>query len=437
MFELFKTPIVVKNLKTQVQNLQTTVSILLGDAVMQTTSKGNPYSDYKTAIVELAKKYEGTAVWGNQQVGNIIDVRSAFIIGQGLKLVVDKAEKNSRELEFIEDFIKHNNLDEEMPQELAKEAEIEGRVCVKLIPNLEKKQIDMRFVSYSTNNYTVTSSPDDYQKYIEVKYKPPTTAEVVIPEIEFVYKKFAGRLHKVNDVMPKLQKVLKQCEDLDKALYDYRQANFLFSVPTPYFKCLTKEEVEGTYTKLQATNWKLGKMFVGTAEFSLVEMGGSGLNSLKEEIILLVKVISGATGVPVHFLGLPDLMSNRAVSTDLFEFINASTNKERHIWEGFYEELFDKAIEMANASHRLNLRTGIVKAQILAITEAKMRELSEIWLPLYTAGIVDLDYVLSKIPDADPEQIKKSQEENARKMLESIRATEEEEEEQPEEAGVR
>jgi hypothetical protein len=423
MFEIFKTPIVVKDLRKQVGELQSSISILIGDAVEKTTNRGNPYRTYQAAISAIATKYEGTAEWGIQQVRNIIDIRSAFIIGQGIKLVCD--DENSRELEFIEEFIKYNNLDEEMPQELSKEAEIEGRMLVRLIPNVDKTQIDMRFVSYSGNNYMIKTSEDDYQKYISANYRTKSK-DVILNENEFVYKKFAGRVDKVNEIMPKVAMVLRHCEDLDKALYDWRMANFYFSAPTPYFKCTTAQEVKEFSDKLKTANWKLGKLLVGTADFSMVEISGSGLNSLKEEIITLAKFISGATGVPVHFLGLPDLMSNRAVSTDLFEFINASTNKERHIWEGFYEELFDKVLTMANVSFKRGYETGKVKANILSITEAQVNQLANVWLPLYVAGVVDLDYILSKIPDADKESILQSQNDSALKLLEGIKAQEKE-----------
>jgi hypothetical protein len=119
-------------------------------------------------------------------------------------------------------------------------------------------------------------------------------------------------------------------------------------------------------------------------------------------------------------------MSNRAVSTDLFEFINASTNRERHVWEGFYEELFDKALLMANIHFKRGYETGKVKANILSITEAQVNQLVNVWLPLYVAGVVDLDYILSKIPDADKESILQSQNDSALKLLEGIKAQEKE-----------
>ena len=113
-------------------------------------------------------------------------------------------------------------------------------------------------------------------------------------------------------------------------------------------------------------------------------------------------------------------------NTDLFEFINASCNKERNIWTGFYEELFIKALIMARKFQTAyDPDANPVKAKILEVTEAKMQELVNVWLPLYNASVVDLDYMLSKIPDIDPERVKKSQEESAMKMLDRIKQQEE------------
>lgn len=422
-FNIFPSVMEVRELRKTVSELQNSISILLGNVTARSSNIGNAYPDYKTAIQELAKKYEGTAEWGVLQVGNIIDLRSAFIIGQGIKLV--PKDKGSREYKFIQEFIEYNNLDEEMPQDLAKEAEIEGRCLVKLIPNKEKKQIDIRFISYSANNYKVVTATGDYQKYEKVTYQDvETKSEINLTDEQFVYKKFAGRLSKVNDLMPKTAKVLTQCENLDKALYDWRKINNLFASPTPVVECTGEADAKGIAETLEKIKWNVGKLLViKNAVYKLVGADAVGTTALEKEIIALAKVISGATGVPVHFLGYPDLMSNRAVSTDLFEFINASCSKERSIWVGFYEELFNKALVMSSAFNT-GYKENTVKAQILQITEAKLQELANVWLPLYNANVIDLDYMLSKIPDADPEKIKKANEESAVKMLEAIKKQE-------------
>lgn len=420
----------LETLQKRVVELQNSLSILIGDAVTVNSTLGNPYVNYREAILEMAKKYEGTAQWGVQQVRNIIDVRSAFIIGQGFKLKEDgvqegEANKQSREMEFIQTFVKHNGLNEEKPQELSKEGEIEGRCLVRVFPNADGKNVEFRFVPYSVYDYKVTTDANDYEDFQTVTYRDAgSQSDVKLEKGSFVYRRFAGRLSKVNDIMPKVAMVLRHCEDLDKALWDWRTINNIFAAPTPYFKCAESSDVDPLLKKLASLNWKIGKVFAGVADFQMVGADGAGLDSLMKEIETLAKIISGATGVPVHFLGFTDLMSNRSTSTDLFEFINASVNKERKIWEGFYQDLFDCAIEKFNAMTKGTLQKGKVKVEVLTLTEAQLRLLSEVWLPLYTAGVIDLDYFLGKIPDIDPEKVKSAQDEAAQRMLESIKANE-------------
>jgi hypothetical protein len=133
-------------------------------------------------------------------------------------------------------------------------------------------------------------------------------------------------------------------------------------------------------------------------------------------------MISGATGVPVHFLGLPDLMSNRAVSHDLMEFVNASTKKETEIWIGFYEELFYKALKMANKIFKKGYTEDNVEVSIVKFTEGQMREIADTWLPLYNARVITIRDLLSRIPDIDVEETIKQKNEEDNQMLARIKA---------------
>ncbi|MFA5350895.1 MAG: LAGLIDADG family homing endonuclease, partial [Candidatus Omnitrophota bacterium] len=360
-FNIFPRKMEVKELRSQVKDLQHSVDILLGEVETRKSYVGNAYQDYRTAINELCKKYEGTADWGVLQVGNIVDIRSAFIIGQGMKPISEK--KDSREFEFIQEFIRYNDLDEELPQELAKEAELEGRVLVRLIPNKEKKQIDVRFVSYNTTGYKVICAEGDYKKYEKVKYRDSSSSDdsgysgenvtmgdkdVVLDASEFVYKKFSGRITKVNDVMPKVAKVLTQCENLDKAMYDWRRINGLFASPTPVIKCEDVASAQAISDKIKTINWKIGKLLIlAKAEYTLVGADVAGATALEKEIIANAKIISGATGVPVHFLGYPELMSNRAVSCYDEETETLTENG----WKKYYEIGNDEKIACFDPSN--------------------------------------------------------------------------------------
>jgi len=407
------------------------------------STTGNPYKVPSVAIAELSRKYEGTADWGCDQARTIVDVRSAFTIGDGIQVVeidpktkkalLSSAGTHTKEQNFIAAFIEHNNLDEEAVQEFAKEAEIEGRILFKLIYNEDAKNIDLRFLSYNTNHYKVITNAEDYMTYERVEYKRSDQEEVKLDAKEFVYKKFAGRVDKVNELMPKTATILRKIEALDKALVDLRKINELFASPTPHFDCDDTASAKALYDKIKEVNWKIGKFIVTSkARFAMVSADANGADSLIKEIVSLVKTISGVTGIPVHFLGLPDLMSNRSTSTDMFEMIIASTNREKKTWIGTYEEIFRKAMEMMNAQQKGDtFIVDVISCDIPQITAEKLKALSEVWLPLFQANVVDLDYMLSMVPNADPERIKAAAEKEAKAMLDSIKLSDGDDDDEP------
>jgi len=429
----FKT---INNLKKENAQMQAYLDILEGRIITSVESqsnkyRGNDYTSYDSIVTQLDKMYSGTADWGNLIAKNIVDVRAAFTVGQGVKPVyMEGFSENtaSREMEFIKKFLIANNLDNEVPQDWAREAEIEGKFCCKLIPDIEKKQIKVRYLSYTNNKYKVITPTDDYAIYERVEYNINSTP-VKIEANNFVYKRFGGRTTKVNETTPKAGLCLGMIEGIDKALWDWRKINHLFSSPTPYFECETPEQAEKLNELLGKINWKIGKYVATTGKFSLVESAGAARESIENEIITRAKMISGIVGLPVHFLGLPDLMSNRSTSTDLFELINASTSKERTVWIGGYEELFQKVLLMANAVFNMGFNPNAIGAEIPFVSEQKMKQIVDIWLPLYTARAIDLDTLLNKIPDVDAETVKENlvdaaagEMEKAKMQLEQLKA---------------
>lgn len=401
------------------------------------TAGGNPYDTYDEATIELDKKYNGIADWGCYQARSIIDVRAAFTIGNGIQVVavdpmsgkrLDDPSKYKKEMDFINQFIEYNNLDEEFSQDLAKEAEIEGRMLLRLKKDKSisaeegaRGKIGLRFLSWCTNRYRVKASDDDYAEYEEVKYNKGGQ-EYTLKKGDFIYKKFAGRIDKVNDIMSKTATILRLLEDLDKALNDLRHVNHLFGSPTPHFNCDDATSALALQKKLKELNWKIGRYLVTSgATFSMVSPDASGVESLIKEVVSLAKIISGVTGIPVHFLGLPDLMSNRSVSTDMFEMIIASTNRERKTWIGTYEELFKAALAFANDKYGTSFRTDVVSCSIPQVTAEKLKELVDTWLPLYNSNVIDLDYILAKIPDADVERIKGAAEAAAKREMDMLK----------------
>lgn len=413
----------IRELKSQVATLQHTVDDVLSGTLIGARTEGNPYPSYKEQVDELSRKYTNTARWGNASARNLIDVRAAFIISEGVRAASAVADNDAkREMDWLSLFMQHNGLDNEVPQDWAKEAEIEGKILLRLSPNSKTKQIDVRFVSWTQHGYVIKAAEGDYARYESAKYKLDRSGrEITLAPEEFVYLRFGGRTHHVNETPPKLGSVLANMEALNKALVDWRKINKYYASPTPYFEVTDKSAGDALYAKLQQIKWRIGQFLVGNAKFSLVGMPEAGVNSTKEEIVTHAQILSGTSGVPVHFLGFPELMSNRSTADNLFENVHASVLKERRVWVGGYEELFEKAILMANKNFQAGLNADNVTAEIPEASSQKLAELKDVWFPLRESREISRESFLARIPDIDvAKEVKRLEKEDARAVENAV-----------------
>ncbi len=423
----------IEELKREVKELQHSYEVMLNLSSVQRTNTGNPYPSYVQQVEELNKKFKGIADWGNQITQTITNVRSATVIGDGIVVSDSDADeeisvqqkqnqqdqqgsgpkkmpKASKELEFIRQFIEDNNLDDETTQQWVIEAFLEGKALITLhsvpLEPHEKRpgqnsKILATFLPWTTSRYEVETDPNNYSIVTGAHYfvngkKVPLAAD------KFVYRKFTGRINEVNTAAPLLGPILKQIEDLDKAQWDWRKINMLFAAPTPYFKCETADEVDKLTTALHKINWKIGKLLITNAEFSMVGINDQGITSLSKEIDYLIKLISATSGIPAHFLGSPDLMSNRSTADSLIELLLSTTSKEHLMWIGLFGELFRKAIILANTQWKTAMDPMKVKTDIPRTASVKLRELVTVWLALYKAQAISLSTFLQRVPNVDP-----------------------------------
>jgi hypothetical protein len=388
----------------------------------ETKYRENSYNTYEEAVTEINEKYNGTADWGIWS-GNIIDVRAAFIIGKGLK--INKIDKSgTRELEWANEFFRINDLSLYLPSIFVTEAELEGKFLGRLFwdttpefvfdqskDNLGKQKgmVKVRFWSWLKYKYKVENHQDDYLDYTKINYKlNGKEGEIKAPE--FVYRKFGGRISDPNSAKPKIWGSLSLIDDVSAAFRDLREIDRLFGSPIPFVKVETDEAAKAVFSQLNKKNYKIKKMFVANGDFRYVSPDASGHQMIKEEIVSKIKAISGNTGVPVHFLGLPDLMSNRSTAENLMELIWASTKKEREIWESAFNEILEKAMIMWNKKSQMTpLDPMKVYVDIPEITSKEWEQLEKNWLPLYQSHAITLETLLEKIPELDIERELKRQ----------------------------
>ncbi len=405
---------------------------------------GNRYKTYDEAVKEIDLKYKAEADWGCTLTGNIIDLRAAFIIMQGLKITKVQDEQNAdKTVEWIENFLNYNEIDGIMIYQLATEAEIEGKVALWVkLKNGEEYPV-VRFISWIDKKYKIETT-DDYLEYKKIYWETKSGGAKSLKAEEFVYNKFGGRIAEPNNAAPKIMKCLTQIEDVDRAMTDWRLINNLFSAPMLHVDCEdaeaakdVKDQLYGTGRDGSSVNWKIKKLLIthkATADLIAPALGG--IDSLKEEMISKVKLISGTTVIPIHYLGLLDLLKNRATGENTREVINAGTMKEREIWRSTWREVIKKAIIQANKhpsrvkkSDNYKLNPDAFRVDIPAFTDEQWTHLEKVLMPLYLANGISHRYLLSQIPNIDVESELKEKEEKDEAMFPSFGSEEESEEE--------
>jgi len=330
----------------------------------------------------------------------------------------------------------YNGLDREVSQQFADEAEIEGKIALKIAPEKttdsdgkEKTMISVRFVSWTEKKYTIEAAPEDYLQYKKMTWRPKDKdKDEVLEENQFVYKKFGGRITKPNQATPKIMRCLTQIDNLDKALRDWREIDRIFSSPILNVKCETERDVKLSKQALDDKNWKLKKIFVSTTELKYSQFDIKGIDAIEREIETNSKIISGTTGIPVHFLGFTDILKQISTADNLMESIKAATLKERETWKGAYEEAIKKSMIMANnetgdnqMSKDKRLDPAKIGVEIPFITKAEWDRLINFYLPAAVANKISDETLHKNIPGLDDELEKKLKEEKDQSDIEFIK----------------
>ena len=390
-------------------------NILTVQAEEKKNYTGNRYKTAGVAVKELANKYTGLSDWGVLQVGNIIDLRAAYIVGQGIKIskVLPKDADDATiaagdaAYAFADRFIKFNSLDHELPQSLAREAEIEGKTLLKIFPvpsedadAIEGTDVGLRWVSWTSNGYTVTTDPKDYLKIWSVEWG----SEKLLPT-NSVFKRFAGRLDVPNDSMPRTAKCLTQIEDLDMALWDWRKINSLYAGPKLHVQCETAAQAKEMQEGMDGLNYKIGLGIAHTGVMGYLQPSAEGQKAIESEILTKMKLISGTTGVPINALGAPELTTKLGADSQAqLDLIAMSTVEEREVWRGGYQEVIEKAMRIWNeVTKKTPLRPELIRVDIVVVTAEQWKRVIDTWLPLKNSGEITRKTLLNQIPGLDVE----------------------------------
>lgn len=306
----------------------------------------NAYTTYNSQVMETYRKYNGFASFGSQQLRSAVDLRTAFIAGEGISI----SAKDEQTALWIEDFIEKNKLNGPNFINAVKGSEMVGQSL--LLLKMAEWQGESLYVKVMRVPYKIK------MPYRPVYSDPLFNDEVIDIMIRkdnywvsagfqnFVYVRTGGDDGNSEGPVTKVGIVLTDFENYDRAIKDIRRNNHIFARITPHFKVETENEAAGLRKTLAGLKWKIGDAFIGSAGFEYVTPGTSAHENLIAELVATIKTISAVTGVPVHWLGFVDLMSNRATAETLYEFIKNATINERSEWENAIHSTIVKSQEL-------------------------------------------------------------------------------------------
>jgi hypothetical protein len=427
----------IQEMHSELQEALTQIDILSATAITTDDPAGNQYTDRKTMIDDIYAMYQNQAAWGCQIAQRVINHRKALAMPYGVGIEKSQYAKDNdidtkREEEFLRRFLDWNNFNEGREDDLCKFTNIEGQMLVTLKWDKEGDGITglpwVRRKSWRTLQYSVHADSEDPDSIETISWEHPDTKQEVSIKPDSKGEPFA--FVAFNDVafegMPPVGYVLNECITLHKALSGWRITNKFFAKLTPFFKAEDWDEAKQITSWIKGKGWKLGTGFAGK-DMKLVGPTVAAAEMYYQEIRTSVQIISGATSVPVHYLGFADVIGQgRATATTLTEPMEVMSLNELVKWRGFYERVFNLAIRMRNENLNKEgqLHENLVKPKLLPMTDRTFQRLREFWYPVAKDGLVSRELFLEQIPDidSDKELQRMEQEEMSSANLEQLEA---------------
>ena len=402
----FRNRVAIRQLRTKIQAVQEAQRDVLETYVINRSGWGsvldkNSYTNYSKQVEMAYKMYDGLADYGSEVLPAVADIRVAFIAGEGVSIF----SENKKKLDFLRAFLKHNCLGGSKLLAAALMGEIEGKVLFVLAPNKDKKNIDARLFSWWLNKYVVERDKANTEKILSIKYTPEDGTEPKdIPVDKSVYIKIGGSNYKDDKTTTKLGKCLTQCENASRAAFDLRKNTHVFGRIFPFWKTAGGADAKTINDAIKDKSFEIGDGYAGPAEMRLLEPSGAAGEALIKDLLVNLRFVASMTGVPIHWLAWPELMSNRATAENMLEVVSATTKKERLIWEESLLILFDRVCIMAvDAGIAMNeILEGTVDVKLPLISLAALQQLMDVWTPIWQADLISTFTMRNMLPGIDP-----------------------------------
>lgn len=385
----------------------------------------NGYKTYAAQVFETYRKYNSESDWGNYLARAVIDIRSAFISGEGITVSCP----NDRTAKWINNFLDLNGLNGSPFVEAVKGGEMSG----KSLFTLKAMKDEFGNVSFVKTYRVPFKRGNDYKVQLANEWDPESIIDVVkssngidvsLGLSNFIYIRLGGDDCEVNQTTTKVGACLTNIENYDRAQKDMRRLNYLLARITPFFKCETAEEAKELKEKMTAQRWQVGDAFIGTADLSYVNVGTQAHQNLTSEMTTEIENISSVTNVPVHWLGHAELLKNRATAETLYDVVKNGTTEERQTWSSKIKEMIIKAMEIyinaggteiTEVDKEFSVSIPLVDlSQILSIVQA--------YSLAYNDNVITREDYQAQIPGIDQLKTNKKLEENEKSEFERLKA---------------
>lgn len=397
-----------------------TTTYIAGRTNMGSVVDKNSYTNYASQVLAAYKMYDGLADYGSEVLPMVVDLRVAFIGGEGLSLY----SKNKKKLKFAQALVKFNRLSGSRLIAAVRMGELEGKVLFRLKPDEEKQQIRTSLFSWRENKYKVERDKKDKEQILSIKYKPDgADKDEEISIDESVYMKLGGSSTKDDEATTKIGKCLTQCENASRAAFDLRKNTHVFGKIFPYWKTETGADAKTINDAVNAKSFEIGDGYAGAAEMRLLEPSGSAADAIIKDMLNSLRFVAAMTGVPIHWMAWPELMSNRATAENMLEVVNAATKYERLLWEEGLGTLLEKCMTLAiDAGYADNgILDDELDIRLPLVSLAALKQMMEVWTPLWESKLISTFTMRNMLPMIDPaheaELIKKEQEEAGKNSL--------------------
>lgn len=377
--------------------------------------RGNElYTTYETQVNAIYNLYENRSQFGCGETRMVIDWRATQIAGNGVNFSSEDPATN----EFLTRWSRENKLTGLRAWEFARTGEMEGK---SLLYNEKrtvrgKKKILVKHLPWYRWQYRVYGSDDDGEEIDRIEFQDAKKQLVKLTEGQFVYARLGGVSsnrdgYVLNNTTPPVAYSLYHLVNLGRCLADLRDNNHLFYKPALALEAKDSLSAQSLRSLLfgRKTKGDLAAelqvndrtFYIVDGKMYFVEPSGACVESSIKEATILTQKVSSDQGIPVHFLGMPNLMSNRATADDLHEMVNGTTMRQREAWKDAYTELARQACELDGGNYDLDSITVTMPVVMLSDIDRIVR----VWLPLYQEGLIDKRSMIEKIPGVDPEII--------------------------------